>query len=1444
MASLPALVSMAKNQECARPVPGYFHSTYRPSSRKRSWIPALAALLLVSASAWAQNGVFSTAVAVGVASSPQSVTVTARVAGSVNTVKVLTMGASGQDFAVGSGTSTCVQGLQVTAGVTTCTESVTFTPAAPGVRMGAVVLLDSSKNVLGTAYLSGIGSGGLGVLLAGNLLPVAGDGAYLDMVVDSISATKSELFFPSGVTVDGSGNLYIADTNHNRIRMVCGKALIATIAGTTCTTAGNISTIAGGDTGGYEGDNGSATNAFLDLPSGLALDGAGNLYIADTGNSVIRKITAATGIISTVAGNGTAGFGGDTSLATSGQLYKPQGVAVDPSGNLYIADTDNQRIRRVDAATGIISTVAGNGTPGFGGDTLLATSSEDKLNFPDALAFDSLGNLYIADLTNNRIRKVSSAGIMTTFAGTGGTGDTGDGGSAIAAELDAPSGVAVDPAGNVYIADTQNNAIRKVSSSSGDISTIVSGAVNYYDSGAFSSVTLDGPVGLFLDSSANLYLSDSLNMVVRELQSNFVALDFKTPIRQGGASATQNQTVENDGNAPLTLTTPDISIDPKGSGVQGFVNAELDTTATTCPTSTNPFLPAEDSTCVIGAVLAPNLSLDFNGAAAMPLVSNIYVGTAGDTANSRLDIELIGTADALNSTTVVLTSSPNPSTYGQNVTFKAAVTTGTGTLSGTVTFYDGAATLATNVALGTGGAATYTTSKLTVGSHTITASYSGDTSHFSGASAPYTQVVNEATATHLVSSANPSVLGASVIFTATVTTPNGGGVALPLTDTVTFTDTTAGTTLCTVPLTLVGTTYSATCTTAALPQGQNSITAAYSGDSASYINSSSGTLNQDVQASSNIALTSSPNASYYGNSVQLSVTVPTVGTLAATGTVSILEAGQTQPIGTATLSGNPATGTFKISSLPVGTDVITATYPGDTNYGVGSSNTVNQVVNQATTATAVSSIPSTGIAGGTEAITATVTVTQGVSTPTGNVTFMDGSTSLGSATLASTQSGTATATVSPKLALGAHSIVATYAGDTDDAGSNGTLALNVVQATTKTTLTTSASSALVLSAVTFTATVASVGGGVPTSSVSFTDTFNSATVTLPCAGTLTPGATTATATCVTSTLAASTHTITATYGGDTNDLGSNTSITQVVGLIPTLTGLGSSTTGSGVNAQLVLVATVINYSTTTANASALPTPTGTVTFTSGTTTIGSAPLDSTGVATLIPASLPSGSFTIVATYSGDTYHSASTSAATIVDNPASGFTLTVTPSSVTMATTKNTTVNVALTSISGFTDTIGLGCASLPAGVTCHFSTPSATLTADGTVNVTLTIDTNNPLGGGSSAMNLPPASLDSLRQFFLAGIRNRSASLAGLFLPLSVFFGCIFWRFRRRYAKFMTMALVLFLGGSALLVTGCGGFSQSSATPGTYVIQVTGTGVNSNISRYQNVTLVISAKP
>jgi len=1418
------------HQECRLPLPatatqGAPAAHSGSGGRRSRMAAALAALLLSTLGASAQNGLFGT-VAVGGTAVTESVTVTAQLAGTVNTVEVLTMGAPNLDFVAGAtGAPTCPTAtLSITPTPTTCTESVTFTPAAPGARLGAVVLLDSGNNVLGTAYLSGIGSGGLGVLVSGNILPVAGTkGIYKDPVKDQVAATSSELYIPSGVTMDGAGNLYIADTQHNRIRMVCAAANSATISGVACSGAGIIVTIAGNDTVGYDGDGGLAASATLTQPTGLALDGAGNLYIADTGNNVVRKITASTGIITTVAGDGAAGFAGDNAAGTAAKLFQPQNIALDAAGNLYIADTDNERIRRVDAATGVITTVAGNGTAGYGGDGLLATALTTELNQPAALAFDASGNWYIADAQNNRIRAVSaSTGIITTVAGSGVVGDTGDGASAKAAELDAPSGLAVDPAGNIYIADTQNNAIRKVSSASGLISTIArNNAGEYYFAGAFSFVSIYGPVGLFLDGSANLYFADSLNMVVREMQSNYAALDFtKSSVRQGSKSATQNQTVENDGNVTLNLTLPGILVDT--TDPLGFANAALDANTTTCPADSNPFL-AGNADCVIGAVFAPSLSLTFpSGVSSEPLTPYIYVGTKGDTVNSPLEIELIGTATSLNSTTVVLTPSQNPSSYGQKVTFTAAVTTGdtTNPLSGTVTFYDGANALSSVTV--SGGAATYSIFTLAVGVHTITAKYNGDSYHYAStvdANSTLVQEVDEATSTGIVSSGSPSVLGASVTFTATVTAPGGGGV--PLDGTVTFTDTPAGGAAATLGTPqAIGAGGIASVATATLTYGPHTITATYSGDAAKYITGSHASLTQDVQTPSTTLLTSDSNPSIFGNPVTFTVTVPTIGAVAATGTVSILEAGLTAPLGTVTLAGNPATGEFKTSSLAVRSYTITASYPGDSYYGPSTSNTVTQQVVLAQTITTLSAKPNPGIAGAPVAITAAVTLADGT-TPvkSGTVTFADTSNgatvTLGSASLTSA----GTAAISPLLAPGVHSIVATFAATANAAGSvSAAYSLNVNQAATSTAVTATPSTALVDTAVTLTATVTSIGGGTPTGTVTFS--ANGAQIGSPAALNAA-----GVATMTDSALAVASYTITAVYSGDLDDQVSTGSAQLVVSKIPTETSLGLSTT-TGSNPQVILVAVVLNNAT--GSPASLPAPTGTITFTSGTTTIGSATLDSSGVATLTP-DLSTGAINIVASYGGDDQHDASSSAAVSVSNPGSGFNLAVTPSTVSMATGKYASVNVTLTSLNGFSDTIGLGCASLPSGVTCHFSSPSAALPASGSSNVTLTIDTNNPLGGGSSAMNTRPGS--------------RGVSLAGLFLPLGVLFGFVFWRFRKRYPLAMTVALLLILGAGTAFVTGCSGFSQSTVKPGTYVIQVTGVGANSNISHYQNVSLTITAK-
>ena len=228
-----------------------------------------------------------------------------------------------------------------------------------------------------------------------------------------------------------------------------------------------INTIAGNGTEGYIGDGGAAIAAELYYPYGVAVDGNGNVYIADEYNNRIRKVSAA-GIITTVAGNGTAGYSGDGDTATLAELNHPVGVAVDGSGNVYVVDGQNQCIRKV-SVTGIITTIAGNGTSGYSGDGGPATAAE--LWYPIAVAVDVSDNVYIADYGSNRIRKVSAAGIITTIAGNGTAGYSGDGGAATSAELYNPVGVAVDGSGNVYESEVNNNRIRKVSAA-GIITTI------------------------------------------------------------------------------------------------------------------------------------------------------------------------------------------------------------------------------------------------------------------------------------------------------------------------------------------------------------------------------------------------------------------------------------------------------------------------------------------------------------------------------------------------------------------------------------------------------------------------------------------------------------------------------------------------------------------------------------------------------------------------------------------------------------------------------------------------------------------------------------------------------------------------------------------------------------------------------------------------------------
>jgi uncharacterized repeat protein (TIGR03803 family) len=453
------------------------------------------------------------------------------------------------------------------------------------------VALDTSGDLLIADYennrIRKVGTNGIITTVAGN-----GTNAYFG---DGGAATNAELYYPLGVALDTSGNLFIADRQNNRIRKVG--------------TNGIITTVAGNGTNAYFGDGSAATNAELNDPWGVTVDASGNLFIVDWGNSVIRKVDT-NGIITTVAGNGTGGYSGDGGVATSAELSNPSAVSVDAFGNLFIADSENSRVRKV-GTNGIITTVAGVGSSdfygvygaGYSGDGGTATNAE--LNWPSGVAVDATGDLFIADQLNNRIREVvypsptlilnsvgiGSAGaydvvvssqygsvtssvvnvtfippsvalqttnnsiavmvgsnvtlavsvtgagpfsyqwqqngtnlpngIITTVAGNGTGSYFGDGGVATNAELHWPSGVAVDATGNLFIADTFNNRIRKVGTN-GIITTVAgNGGESYFgDGGVATNAELSWPSGVAVDASGNLFIADSANNVIRKVRTN------------------------------------------------------------------------------------------------------------------------------------------------------------------------------------------------------------------------------------------------------------------------------------------------------------------------------------------------------------------------------------------------------------------------------------------------------------------------------------------------------------------------------------------------------------------------------------------------------------------------------------------------------------------------------------------------------------------------------------------------------------------------------------------------------------------------------------------------------------------------------------------------------------------------------------------------------------
>jgi hypothetical protein len=395
-----------------------------------------------------------------------------------------------------------------------------------------------------------------GTNLPNLITTVAGNGTFA-YSGDGGAATNASMNTPYGTAVDATGNLFIADAYNNRVRKVAVN--------------GVITTIAGNGVQGYSGDGGAATNASLNRPFRVAVDTSGNVFLTDSGNARVRKVDI-NGIITTVAGNGSHGYSGDGGAATNAKLSTPCDVAVGTSSNLFFSDYGNNTVRKV-AANGIITTVAGNGTKSYSGDGGPATNA--SLNSPNGMTVDNSGHVFIADFFNNRIREVGTDGIIRTIAGNGTQGYSGDGGPATNASLNQISGVAVDDSGNLFLAQSGNDVVREVNAG-GIITTVAGDGTTGYsgDGGPATNANLHYPTHVTLQGSSCMFIVDCGNSVIRKVVLNSsptLTIDNVTASNAGNYSVivSDPDQIMASSVATLTVLTPGSCLPPP-SGLVGW----------------------------------------------------------------------------------------------------------------------------------------------------------------------------------------------------------------------------------------------------------------------------------------------------------------------------------------------------------------------------------------------------------------------------------------------------------------------------------------------------------------------------------------------------------------------------------------------------------------------------------------------------------------------------------------------------------------------------------------------------------------------------------------------------------------------------------------------------------------------------------------------------------
>jgi sugar lactone lactonase YvrE len=963
---------------------------------------------------------------------------------SFGAINVVTQGTPNLDFTLASG-STCTG--TVFGGSTACTVNVTFTPLAPGVRMGAVQLYDNLGNLLATTMVHGIGQG-----------PVIAFGPGTQTTVPS-SGLPGGLSDATGVAVDGAGDIFVALYYNSQVAEVPA-------GGGTPTLVGN----------GLSG------------PFGLALDGAGDVFVADSGNARVVEIPA--------------GGGAQTTIGSG--LNYPVGVAVDGAGNVFIVDAGQNEVVKVPAGGGAQTTVPANG-----------------LSEPRGVAVDGAGDIFIADSGNSRVVEVPAGGGPQTTVGSG---------------LNLPYAVAVDGAGDVFIADRYNNQVVEVPAGGGPQTTVGSG--------------LSAPFGLTVDGAGDVLIADTGgNMVVEVQRSQPPALSFATTVWGSTSSdSPQSVTIQNVGNQPLNAVGAglvDFSSDfpwVAGSGTPADCTSSFSLApGATCNLSIS-FTPQHvgnltgTATVTDNTLNAPSAtqSIPLQGTA-QPLTFPVTIGTypAGLafvvdgvysaqnvtwTNGSSHNIGTVSPQTPVAGTQYTFSGWSDGGALGHAVTATPSATTYTASFStqysltasvspaggGTVTPLNGYQAAGSSVPLVATPSAGYAFSNW---AGTVANANSASTSVTM--SAPETVAANfiETTTTALLSSLNPSTFGQSATFTATVAATAGGTP----TGTVTFSD--GSNVLGTVSLSG----GQAVLSTSALAAGGHFIVASYGG-SATYQSSVATALTQTVEAaSSSLGLTSNINPSVYNQAVTFTALVMPQFGGSATGTVTFFDFQDASTLGTAPVIGNHAT--LTLSTLPTGTGYIAASYSGDSNFTASLSHELFQEVKKAGTTTALHSSLNPAFAG--QSITYTATVTdQFAGALSGAVNFESGGTVLGSATPVNGQASISV----PFSTSGSYSITAKYVGDVNNAGSTSPALKQVVDKNASSTaVVSSLNPSIVGESVKFTATVTVTASGSPTGTV----TFKSGATTLgevPLTGN--------TASLSTSTLATGTHVITAVYGGN------------------------------------------------------------------------------------------------------------------------------------------------------------------------------------------------------------------------------------------------------------------------------------------------------------------------